>query len=89
MSFFARRSAPRRVLTLLTRPSCHLCEEMKAVVEPLVGKAGGTLAIVDVDSDPALAARWGNQIPVLLDEGGRAVARVRDPEAAIRRRLGV
>ena len=79
MSLFGRRvrTGPRS-LRLLSRPGCHLCEEMKAVVAPLLLKTGGILTVVDVDSDPVLLARWGNEIPVLLDEEGRVVAKVRD-----------
>ncbi|MGE5716731.1 MAG: glutaredoxin family protein [Acidobacteriota bacterium] len=76
-------------LRLLSRSGCHLCEEMKAVVAPLVLSRGGTLDVLDVDSDPVLAARWGNEIPVLLDERGRVVAKVRDSAAKIARRLGL
>ena len=75
-------------LRLLSRPECHLCDEMRAVVSPLVTRLGGTLETVDVDSDPALAARWGNEIPVLLDAQGRVLAKVRDSAAQIARRLG-
>ena len=60
---------------------------MRALVGPLVHSRGGTLEIVDVDADPALAARWGNEIPVLLDEKGRVVAKVRDSASKIGRRL--
>ncbi len=79
--FRARRvSAPRSLLPapgaappalrLLTRPGCHLCDEMKARVVPLVARLGGALSEVDVDSDPALSARFGLEIPVLLDAEG-------------------
>jgi hypothetical protein len=61
---------------------------MRAVVSPLVTRLGGTLETVDVDSDPALAARWGSEIPVLLDAEGRVLAKVRDSAARIARRLG-
>jgi hypothetical protein len=61
---------------------------MRGVVGPLVQKRGGALEIVDVDSDPELAARWGNEIPVLLDPEGRVVAKARDSAARIGRRLG-
>jgi len=61
---------------------------MKGVVGPLVRTLGGTLEVVDVDADPALAARWGNEIPVLLDAEGRVVAKARDGAAKIARRLG-
>jgi len=75
-------------LRLLTRPGCHLCEEMKAKVAPLVARLGGTLAEVDVDADPALSERFGLEIPVLLDAEGRVVAKLRDPVERIARRLG-
>ncbi len=84
---FGRRKGPP-ALRLLTRPGCGLCGEMKARVAPLVERLGGTLVEVDVDSDPALAARFGLEIPVLLDADGRVVAKLRDPAARIARRLG-
>jgi hypothetical protein len=61
---------------------------MKGVVGPLVRSLGGTLEVVDVDSNPALAERWGNEIPVLLDEEGRVLAKARDGATRIARRLG-
>ena len=66
-----------------------MCEEMKGVVGPLVRTIGGTLEVVDVDSDPALAARWGNEIPVLLDAEGRVVAKARDAPEKIAKLLAV
>lgn len=54
------------VLTLLTRPGCHLCEDMLAVVRPIAEERELHLEVVDVDSDPDLRARYGEQIPVLL-----------------------
>ena len=74
-------------LRLLSRSGCHLCDEMRAVVIPLIERLGGSLETVDVDSDPALVARWGNEIPGLLDAEGRVVAKVRDSAAQIARRL--
>jgi len=53
-------------LTLLVRAYCHLCDEMRDAVLPLVAKAGVSLREIDVDTDPALEARWGEQVPVLL-----------------------
>lgn len=86
--FFRRRRAAPPALRLLTRPGCHLCEEMKTSVRPLVARLGGTLEEVDVDTDPALSARFGLEIPVLLDADGRVVAKVRDPVETIAKRLG-
>jgi len=62
---------------------------MKGVVGPIVLSLGGTLEIVDVDADPALASRWGNEIPVLLDGEGCVVAKGRDSASKIGRRLGL
>ena len=43
-------SAPLDLL-LYTRPGCHLCEEMKAVVAPLASECGATLRLVDISAD--------------------------------------
>ena len=57
-------------LTLLTRPDCGLCEEflveLRALAEqlPLPG-----ITLLDVDSDPQLARRYGLDVPVLLLDG--------------------
>jgi thioredoxin reductase (NADPH) len=39
---------------------------MRAAVTPIAAAAGVTLDEVDVDRDPALDARWGTSVPVLL-----------------------
>ncbi|HYP79389.1 MAG TPA: glutaredoxin family protein [Steroidobacteraceae bacterium] len=57
-------------LTLLTRPDCGLCEEflveLRALGEQLPLPA---ITLLDVDSDPQLARRYGLDIPVLLLDG--------------------
>jgi len=58
---------PLLALTLLTREDCPLCMELREALE--ARNAGRhTLAIdfVDVDEDPALRARHGDRVPVLL-----------------------
>ena len=69
-------------LTLLVRAYCHLCDEMRETVAPLVAAAGCTLHEIDVDTDPALEARWGERVPVLLD-GERELYRYRVDRAAL------
>ena len=55
--------------TLYSRPYCHLCDDLVAGLrELLVGRAF-ELTVVDVDSDPALAERYGLDVPVLLLNG--------------------
>ena len=53
-------------LTLLSRAYCHLCDEMAAALAPLAARMGAAVTVVDVDADPALEARYGDLVPVLL-----------------------
>lgn len=55
------------VLTVYGRRCCHLCDDMAAALEPLRAEFGFALEAVDVDTDPALAARYGERVPVLAD----------------------
>jgi len=74
-------SGRRRSVTLLVRAYCHLCDEMRAAVQPLASKAGLTVDEIDVDADPALEARWGEMVPVLL-AGNRELCHHRFDRAA-------
>jgi len=64
------------VLTLYSRPGCHLCDEMKAVVQRVVRANKAPIAVeeVDISSSRDLEARYGLEIPVLLVDG-RKVAK--------------
>ena len=74
-------------LTLYGRADCHLCHEMRAVVERVVADVPVEVREIDVDADPALAARYGDEVPVLLVNGQRAFSG-RVDAAALRARLG-
>ena len=63
-------------LTLYSRSYCHLCDDMIAGLQPLQARFHFALDIVDVDSDPDLEARYGEDVPVLL-HGGRELCRHR------------
>jgi glutaredoxin len=73
-------------LTLYSRPGCHLCEEMKEIAYPVVRELGCTLTEVDISSDPALEARYGTEIPVLLVNDRKAF-KYRLTERELRKRL--
>jgi len=73
-------------LKLLSRPGCSLCEEMKREVDALLEGHPHEWEIVDVDSDPNLARRYGDSIPVLFVEG-HLFAKIRLPRLASRFRL--
>jgi len=71
---------------LLTRHGCHLCDEMASLLDRVFAEGGLTYACVNVDRSPTLRERWGETVPVLLRDG-RAVAKVRLTEEALRRIL--
>lgn len=59
-------------LLLLTRPDCGLCEEFEAALRQLAAQLPlPPLRLLDVDSDPELARRYGLDIPVLLWGGSK------------------
>ncbi len=76
-------------LTIYSRPGCHLCDEMKAVVERVAGSATppATIDVIDISSDPDLESRYGLEIPVLMVNGTKA-AKYRVSEEDLARMLG-
>jgi hypothetical protein len=62
----AGRRVNRPMLTLLSRAYCHLCDEMLEAVRPIAAAHGAGLAVVDVDTDRALEAAYGDLVPVLF-----------------------
>lgn len=74
-------------LTLYSRPGCHLCEEMKAVIERVRVSIPLELVEVDVSRDADLEARYGTEIPV-LEIGNRKVAKYRISEETLARIVG-
>lgn len=73
-------------LTIYSRPGCHLCDEMKAVVARVARTGDVSIEEVDISTDPALEARYGAEIPVLFVDGKKA-AKYRVEENALRRIL--
>jgi glutaredoxin len=78
-------ASPREV-TLYTRPGCHLCEEAKAAIEPLLREFGANLREVNIDEDPVLKNRYGWDIPVIF-LGAHKAAKHRVDVEQFRRQL--
>ena len=76
------------VLTLYSRPGCHLCDEMKAIVQRVARSSEVPITIeeIDISTDPGLEARYGLEIPVLL-VGGKRAAKYRITEQEMMRIL--
>jgi glutaredoxin len=75
-----------REITLYTREGCHLCEEAKAAILPLVSEFGATFREVDIDDEPLLHDRYTNDVPVVF-LGSKMVAQHRLDPAQLRRQL--
>ncbi len=75
-----------RDVTVFSRPGCHLCEEAKAAIAPLLREFGAVLREVNVDEDAGLQERYGFEIPVIFI-GKRKVAKHRVDLAQFRRQL--
>lgn len=73
-------------VTLYTRPGCHLCDEAKAQISPLLRRAGARLRQVNIDADPALRTRYSLDVPVIF-LGARKVAKLRVDLEQFRRQL--
>ena len=66
-------SAPR-LITLLSRAGCHLCDEARLTVMDVLAELGTVSVPVsfverDVDSDEALRREYSDHVPVILIDG--------------------
>lgn len=59
-----RRASPLHI-RMYTRAGCHLCADAWALLCAEQHRHGFTLEAVDVDADPTLAERYGNEVPVV------------------------
>ena len=59
-------------VTLYTRRGCHLCDDAKAVLDAAQTQRPFELAVVDIDADPALRARYTDDVPVIAVDGRAA-----------------
>lgn len=63
-------------LVLFSKPGCHLCEEMRALLDEVQPEHGFTLEEIDITRDTDLFAQYRYEIPVLMKDG-REIARGR------------
>ena len=52
-------------IILYTGPNCHLCEQAKAVLYPLLTERGLQLVEVSIQTDAVLQEKYGIRIPVV------------------------
>ena len=56
-------------ITLYSRQGCHLCDDARAVIEQVCAELGETYDEVDIDADPELQRRFGEEVPVTFVDG--------------------
>jgi glutaredoxin len=78
-------AAPRDV-TIYSRPGCHLCEEAKAQIAPILKEFDARLTEINIDEDPELRARYDYDVPVIF-LGARKAAKHRVDPVQFRRQL--
>lgn len=59
---------------LYSRSYCHLCDDMLAALQALLGPDAYPINVIDVDADEALVAQYDELVPVLLGQKGRQAA---------------
>lgn len=52
-------------VTLFSRSNCHLCEQVKADLKAIQDEIPHTLLEIDIDTDPAIRAKYLDKIPVV------------------------
>jgi glutaredoxin len=56
-------------ITFYTRTGCHLCDEARVVIERVCADLEEEYAEIDIDTDPALVSRFGEEVPVTFVDG--------------------
>ena len=56
-------------VTLYSRANCHLCDDARVVIAAVCAELGTSYDEIDIDSDPELQRRFGEEIPVTLVDG--------------------
>jgi glutaredoxin len=73
-------------VTLYTRTGCHLCDEAKSHIAPVLMEFGARLREVNIDADPELRERYNMDVPVIF-LGDRKVAKHRVDISQFRRQI--
>ena len=73
-------------VTLYTRPGCHLCDEAKLQIAPLLAEFGVRLREVNIDANPELRERYNADVPVIF-LADRKIAKHRVDPNQFRRQL--
>jgi glutaredoxin len=59
------------ILTIYTGTNCHLCDQAKSLIYPVLQEAGWTLKEINIDDHDDLKQRYGIRIPVMAAPDGK------------------
>ena len=59
-------------IEVYSRPGCHLCDQVRAVIEELRGAYAITLRSINVENDAEIEKKYGMDIPVVFVNGVEA-----------------
>ncbi|MBT2528494.1 glutaredoxin family protein [Streptomyces sp. ISL-99] len=65
----AKRKPDERLVTLVGKPGCHLCDDARDVVREVCGALGVPWEEKDITQDEELNRAYWEQIPVVLVDG--------------------
>ncbi|MFF2526344.1 glutaredoxin family protein [Streptomyces liangshanensis] len=82
-----KKKAAERVVTLVSKPGCHLCDDARAVIASVCAETGAAWEEKDITQDEALYRAYWEQIPVVLVDGEQHTF-WRVDEGRLRRELG-
>jgi glutaredoxin len=67
--FRRRAAAHERLVTLIRKPGCHLCDDAQLVIEKVCDELGVSWEQKDITQDRELHDQYWEQIPVVLVDG--------------------
>ena len=62
-------TSPARLITLLSRPGCHLCDDAREVIARVAADTGARWEERDITASAADLAEYWDKIPVTLIDG--------------------
>ncbi|HET6861003.1 MAG TPA: glutaredoxin family protein [Streptomyces sp.] len=65
----AKKRPDERLVTLVGKPGCHLCDDARAVVAAVCEEVGAAWEEKDITQDEELHRAYWEQIPVVLVDG--------------------
>ncbi len=60
---------PARLITLLSRPGCHLCDDAREIIARVAADTGARWEERDITASAADLAEYWDKIPVTLIDG--------------------